>query len=76
MPDLIDEFTVRKFLTLLHSRAAAALSHVRRPGVLQLVSIAPDDRGMSISPFAIGFAVCDRRYRFHGRSGADQRQGE
>jgi hypothetical protein len=54
MPDLIDEFTVRKFLTLLHSRAAAALSHVRRPGVLQLVSIAPDDHGMSISPFAIG----------------------
>src|SRR6516162_8352941 len=27
---------------------------MRRPGVLQLVSIAPDDRGMSISPFAIG----------------------
>jgi hypothetical protein len=54
MVDLIDEFTVRKFLKLLHSRAAAALSHVDRPGVLQLVAIAPDDRGMSISPFAIG----------------------
>ena len=52
--NLIDETTVRKFIELLHTRAAAALSHVRRPGVLQLVSIAPDDRGMSISPFAIG----------------------
>jgi hypothetical protein len=54
MSDFIDEFTVRKFLTLLHSRAAAALSHIKRPGVLQLVSISPDDRGMSFSPFAIG----------------------
>jgi hypothetical protein len=55
MSDLIDELTVRKFLTLLHERAASALSHERRPGVLQLVSIAPDDRrGMSISPFNIG----------------------
>jgi hypothetical protein len=54
MSDFIDEFTIHKFLTLLHSRAAVALSHVRRPGVLQLVSIAPDDRGMTISPFAIG----------------------
>ena len=52
--DLINADEARKFLTLLHSRAAAALSHMRRPGVLQLVSIAPDDRGMSISPFAIG----------------------
>ena len=52
--DLIDATTVRKFLELLHSRAAAALSHVRRPSVLQLVSISPDDRGMSYSPFAIG----------------------
>ncbi len=52
--DLIDPATVRKFLGLLHERAAAALSHMRRPGVIQLVSIAPDDRGMSISPFAIG----------------------
>jgi hypothetical protein len=54
--DLIepDEATVRKFLELLHARAAAALSHLRRPGVLQVVSISPDDRGMSFSPFAIG----------------------
>jgi hypothetical protein len=54
MSDSIDEFTVRKFLTLLHSRAAAALSHERRPGLLQTVSVSPDDRGMSYSAFAIG----------------------
>jgi hypothetical protein len=52
--ELIDEPTVRRFLTLLHERAASALSGVRRPGLLQLVSISPDDRGMSYSPFAIG----------------------
>jgi hypothetical protein len=52
--DLIDEPTVRQFITLLHERAASALSHLRRPGLLQLVSISPDDRGMSYSPFAIG----------------------
>jgi hypothetical protein len=51
---LIDEPTVRKFLELLHTRAAAALRDVRRHGVLHLVSIAPDDRGMSVSPFNIG----------------------
>jgi hypothetical protein len=54
MTDLIDEATARKFIQLLHDRAAVALSHIRRPGVLQLVSIAPDDHGMSVSPFAIG----------------------
>jgi hypothetical protein len=52
--DLIDPATIRKFLQVLHDRAAAALSHVRRPGVLQLVSIAPDDKGMSVSPFVVG----------------------
>jgi hypothetical protein len=52
--DLIDPATVRKFLELLHSRAAAALSYARRRGVLQTVSIDPDGRGMSYSPFAIG----------------------
>jgi hypothetical protein len=54
MADLIDEATARKFIQLLHSRADAALAHVPRPGVLQLVSIAPDDKGMSVSPFAVG----------------------
>jgi hypothetical protein len=52
--DLINADEARKFLQMLHDRAAAALSHVRRPGVLQLVSIAPDDKGMSISPFVVG----------------------
>jgi hypothetical protein len=52
--DLIDAATVRKFLELLHTRAAAALRDVRRHGVLHLVSIAPDDRGMSVSPFDVG----------------------
>jgi hypothetical protein len=52
--DLIDPVTVRKFLEMLHARAAAALSDVCRPGVLHLVSMAPDDRGMSVSPFNIG----------------------
>ncbi|MFY9770241.1 MAG: hypothetical protein WAK04_08410 [Xanthobacteraceae bacterium] len=52
--DLINPDTARKFLELLHTRAAAALSHERRPGVLQLVSISPDDSGMSVSPFSVG----------------------
>jgi hypothetical protein len=39
--NLIDESEIRKFLGLLHSRAAGALNHMRRPGVLQLVSIFP-----------------------------------
>jgi hypothetical protein len=54
MSNLTHEPTVRKFLKLHHSRAAVALSHLRRPGVVQTVSISPDDRGMSYSAFAIG----------------------
>ena len=54
MSDLINADTARKFLELIHARAANALSHLRRPGLLQLVSIAPDDKGMTISPFVIG----------------------
>ena len=53
-PDLIDAATVRKFLDLLHTKAAAALRDVRHHGVLHLVSMAPDDRGMSVSSFNIG----------------------
>ena len=53
-PDLNDAATVRNFFELLHTRAAAALRGVRRHGVLRLVSMAPDDRGMSVSPFNIG----------------------
>ena len=52
--NLIDKSEIRKFLELLHSRAAAALSHVRRPGVLQLVSIDPDTEGLTTSAFNIG----------------------
>jgi hypothetical protein len=51
--DLIDAAEARKFIELVHSRAAAALSHERRPGLLQLVSIYPDG-GMSYSPFEVG----------------------
>jgi hypothetical protein len=51
---LIDADTARKFLDLIHTRAATALSHLRRKGHLQLVSIAPDDKGMTISPFTVG----------------------
>ena len=53
-PDLVDAATVRKFLELLHGCAASALSGLRPPGLLHLVSMAPDDRGMSLSPFNIG----------------------
>jgi hypothetical protein len=51
---LIDIATAHKFLELIHAHAANALSHLRRPGLLQLVSISPDDKGMTISPFTIG----------------------
>ncbi len=54
MTDLIDEATARKFIQFLHDHAAAALSHISRPGVLQLVSLSPDDKGVSVSPFTIG----------------------
>jgi hypothetical protein len=68
MSDLIDEATARKFIELIHTRAANALSHLRRPGHLQLISISPDDKGMTISAFAINdvasmfeAAVCDAK---------------
>jgi hypothetical protein len=51
---LIDVDVTRKFIELVHGRADSALSHLRRPGLLQLVSISPDDNGMTISPFTIG----------------------
>jgi hypothetical protein len=50
---LIDETIARKFFELLHARASHALSHLRKPGILQLVSVAPDSNGMTISPFLI-----------------------
>jgi len=51
--DLINADEARKFLQWLNDAAAAALSHERRPGLLQLVSKDPDG-GLSYSPFAIG----------------------
>ena len=52
--DLINEDEARKHLELVHTQAAAALVGLRRPGVLQLVSMAPDDRGLTTECFAIG----------------------
>jgi hypothetical protein len=52
--DLINADEARKFLELLHTRAADALRGARHPGLLHLISMAPDDRGMSVSPFKIG----------------------
>jgi hypothetical protein len=52
MSDLIDADPARKFIELIHARAANALSHLRRPGLLQLVL--PDDKGRTISPFVVG----------------------
>jgi hypothetical protein len=52
--NLIDPATVRKFLAVVHERAAAATAHVDRPSVLHLVARAPDDRGMSCSAFLVG----------------------
>jgi hypothetical protein len=51
--DLFDADASRKFLQWLNDGAAAALSHERRPGLLQLVTVSPDG-GISYSPFAIG----------------------
>jgi hypothetical protein len=53
MSDLIHEPTVCKFFELITARATNALSHLRRPGHIQLTAIAPDDKGMTITAFAI-----------------------
>ena len=52
--DLINADEARKFLKLLHAKAAAAFAGVRRPGLLHLVSMAPDEKGMSVECFNIG----------------------
>src|SRR6516225_10003743 len=52
--DLIDPTTIRKFLGLYHGHAAAALSHLHRPGVVQLCTLAPDAKRMSASAFSVG----------------------
>jgi hypothetical protein len=52
--ELINADEARKFLTLYHAHAGAAHAGIDLPVVVQLVSKAPDDRGMSVTPFAIG----------------------
>src|SRR6516164_8657591 len=52
--DFTHEPTVRKFLTQYHAWAGAAHADIDLPIVVQLVSKAPDDRGMSVQAFSIG----------------------
>ena len=52
--NLVDETAIRKFTEVLHARAAAALAEVDRPGVLQLCSLTPDDRGLCTQAFCVG----------------------
>jgi hypothetical protein len=54
MSDLIDESTIRKFIAQYHAWAGAAHAGIDLPAVVQLVSKAPDDRGMSVQAFKIG----------------------
>ena len=51
--NLINKATIRKFTKVLHARAAAAFADLDRPGVLQLCSLAPDDR-ISTQAFSVG----------------------
>jgi hypothetical protein len=51
--NLINKVTIRKFTKVLHARAAAAFAELDRPGVLQLCSLAPDDR-LSTQAFCVG----------------------
>jgi uncharacterized protein DUF3631 len=51
---LVDATTVRRFLTLLHTRAAAALHGAANPGVLQLCRISPHDDSIVVSRFRVG----------------------
>jgi hypothetical protein len=85
--DLINAGEARKFLELLHTKAAAALVGLRRPGVLHLVSMAPDDKGMSVECFNIGdvdhmleaaldHARSDRNVYVEGRTIRPGRPGE
>ena len=52
--DLTNADQARKFFQVLHSRAAVAHRNVHGPCLLQLVSMAPDDHGMSVECFNIG----------------------
>jgi hypothetical protein len=52
--DFIHEPTIREFLARYHTWAAAAHAGIDLPVVVQLVSKAPDGRGMSVEAFNIG----------------------
>lgn len=52
--DLIDEPTVRKFFAAYHGYAAAALSHLHRPDVVQLCTLVPDAKRMCTQSFSVG----------------------
>ena len=51
---LIDEATIRKFVGVLHARAAAALADAGDPGVLHLCSMGPDDKVMCTVAISVG----------------------
>jgi hypothetical protein len=51
---LINPHAVREFLTAFHALAARAFDGVKRPGVVQLCSLIPDQRRMLTSAFNIG----------------------
>jgi len=52
-PSMIDESTVRRFVELIHTRAAHAING-GDTGVLQLVRIHPADESISVSRYCIG----------------------
>jgi hypothetical protein len=52
--DLINADAAGKFIDRLHAGAGAAHAGIGRPCVLHLVSMTPDDRGMSVECFSIG----------------------
>jgi hypothetical protein len=52
--DLINADTAGKFIERLHAGAGAAHAGMNRPCVLHLVSMAPDDHGMTVECFNIG----------------------
>ena len=54
--DLIDPNTVRKFIAVVHERAAAAIYGLRdpRPAVLHLCSMSPDDKRFYTSAYNVG----------------------
>jgi hypothetical protein len=52
-PPIVDESTVRRFVELIHARAAHAING-GNAGVLQLVRIHPADESISVSRYCIG----------------------